>query len=425
MFRLALFFKYCLFFVAFALLVLFVLVLDRSPSVQQPSQAIIGDLAETAKLAKRMLTDMQSASKHLTVEANDTQLASAARLLKSHTKGSALELDINTETSNGKIDIYISHRVHEQFWLNTHIEKFDGSGLLPERVRVGRLNVPSIISNRVLRLLLKRYTGNQIDVSDLDNVKSSFSDNGIIIELNKETLAKIQINKLLGDLSDPTSDTLALDKEWLNHYREAFIERRARAGLVNKSASIAYYFRMIDEIKFASTKMSQVDHREYCIVTLSSLLNNPYYNKLLPPLSKNDKPFVMTLGGRQDLAKHFLISASLRILSNRRTSSSIGVAKELIDSETGGSGFSFVDLSADEAGIAFAEHLLQENEIEFVKLKEKDFYPDFSDLDEGLSVEQIREKFESSINYQLTMEYIKSKINRAGMYEQRATNNEK
>jgi hypothetical protein len=64
-----------------------------------------------------------------------------------------------------------------------------------------------------------------------------------------------------------------------------------------------------------------------------------------------------TLQGRHDLAQHFAVSAALTAVSGPAAAESAGVLKEMMDSR-GGSGFSFADLSADFAGIAFARRLL-------------------------------------------------------------------
>ena len=68
-----------------------------------------------------------------------------------------------------------------------------------------------------------------------------------------------------------------------------------------------------------------------------------------------------TLHSRHDLAQHFSISAALTAVVGPRAAESAGILKEKLDSR-GGSGFSFADLSADFAGIAFARLLLAKPE---------------------------------------------------------------
>ncbi len=60
------------------------------------------------------------------------------------------------------------------------------------------------------------------------------------------------------------------------------------------------------------------------------------------------------LQGREDLAKHWAISALLGATLGADATRAIGEWKELSDSLAGGSGFSFVDLSADRAGLRTA-----------------------------------------------------------------------
>lgn len=67
-----------------------------------------------------------------------------------------------------------------------------------------------------------------------------------------------------------------------------------------------------------------------------------------------------TLFGRHDLLQHFVVSAALTAARGAKAAEAAGILKELLDAQPGGSGFSFADLAADFAGIAFAERLLEE-----------------------------------------------------------------
>ena len=69
-----------------------------------------------------------------------------------------------------------------------------------------------------------------------------------------------------------------------------------------------------------------------------------------------------TLFGRHDLAQHFAVSAALTAAAGAEAAEGAGILKEMLDSRPGGSGFSFADLSADLAGVAFARRLLDKPE---------------------------------------------------------------
>jgi hypothetical protein len=115
----------------------------------------------------------------------------------------------------------------------------------------------------------------------------------------------------------------------------------------------------------------------------------------LPPLPRK----WVTLQGREDLARHFLVSAAISATSDSTLSDAMGLYKEWKDSQ-GGSGFSFVDLAADRAGSRFgtaatadsasARRLLR---IAAAKLVDEDLLPPVGDLPEQLSRENFQRDF--------------------------------
>jgi hypothetical protein len=92
----------------------------------------------------------------------------------------------------------------------------------------------------------------------------------------------------------------------------------------------------------------------------SNLLTRALWRKVEPDDARKQRLAVLgspTLHGRHDLAQHFSVSAALTAVAGAQAAESAGILKEMLDSR-GGSGFSFADLSADFAGIAFARRLL-------------------------------------------------------------------
>ena len=92
----------------------------------------------------------------------------------------------------------------------------------------------------------------------------------------------------------------------------------------------------------------------------SNLLTRGLWRKVEPDDARKQRLAVLgspTLHGRHDLAQHFAVSAALTVVAGPQAAESAGLLKEMLDAR-GGSGFSFADLSADFAGIAFARRLL-------------------------------------------------------------------
>ncbi|MDF3128742.1 hypothetical protein P0Y35_05995 [Kiritimatiellaeota bacterium B1221] len=104
----------------------------------------------------------------------------------------------------------------------------------------------------------------------------------------------------------------------------------------------------------------------------------------------------ITLYDRPDLPQHFWVSAGLAVLSQEQTSWSAGITKEVKDAD-GGSGFSFVDLTADRAGILFsrsATHSRKSAETVQQHIRQgvttADICPDPRDLPEGIPLEEFQ-----------------------------------
>ena len=102
----------------------------------------------------------------------------------------------------------------------------------------------------------------------------------------------------------------------------------------------------------------------------------------------------ITLRGRNDLARHFWVSAALVVLSDENRSITVGIGKEMMDATEGGSGFSFVDLTADRAGTLLAIAAAK-NDKNARNMQSRirngvviaDFMPDIVDLPEGIKGE--------------------------------------
>jgi hypothetical protein len=116
-----------------------------------------------------------------------------------------------------------------------------------------------------------------------------------------------------------------------------------------------------------------------------------YWRQIEPQSARTTRVALLgepTMRGRRDLTLHFAASAALTILVNSTNAEAAGIGKEISDSRSGGSGFSFADLSADLAGIQFAAAVAG-GRIPLARLENgfvvRDFLPDPSKLKEGIA----------------------------------------
>ncbi len=102
-----------------------------------------------------------------------------------------------------------------------------------------------------------------------------------------------------------------------------------------------------------------------------------------------------TMRERSDLTKHFFVSAHLVVVGGKQATLGAGLAKEIADSQ-GGTGFSFVDMAANRAGIVFAERVLA-GDLPLSDLSHRfhvdDYLPTLRGLEEGLMTADLTKNY--------------------------------
>jgi hypothetical protein len=125
------------------------------------------------------------------------------------------------------------------------------------------------------------------------------------------------------------------------------------------------------------------------------------------------------LRGRQDLPRHFLVSAALALLAGESVSDRIGVMKEQIDSQEGGTGFSFVDMLANMSGTRLAVNATRDvptarsAQLRFTKKFEVDkVFPSIDGLPEDIADTELQIRFGGvgGTGYQEQMDDIKRRL---------------
>lgn len=125
------------------------------------------------------------------------------------------------------------------------------------------------------------------------------------------------------------------------------------------------------------------------------------------------------LGGREDLRRHFTVSAALYALSTGDAAFGVGELKELVDSGPGGSGFSFDDMAANLAGARFAAAFLAAPRSDWPAMldrikTEDDVLPALAGLPSGLTPEEFAARFGEvdSPAYQAMIAEIRARVAR-------------
>lgn len=179
--------------------------------------------------------------------------------------------------------------------------------------------------------------------------------------------------------------------------------KRLDARRNGREASLAGVLAQVMDFA-AQTEATAVEQNAAALWAMVIRYGNPAFARAigLEPEYGQEEKIKLTLQGRRDLALHFLYSIALDQISESDIGLNVGEFKEVLDSAKGGSGFSFADLAADKAGLAFSSYAMSgEDAARATQLmvngnaNENVFFPDVSDLPEGLDEQRFKRRYGS------------------------------
>jgi len=219
------------------------------------------------------------------------------------------------------------------------------------------------------------------------------------------------------------------DKERLLAYHEHLV--KISRALEGPSVSLTRYLQPLFRLARERTPPdgdAEAENRAVILI-LTLYVNRRHVGELLGPGEGERYPrprqLKVTLMDRQDLPKHFLISAALTATADSGLANVLGVFKEIDDSR-GGTGFSFADLAADRAGVRFAElatgspqqaRVLQRQMSEV--MKEEEFMPRVDRLPEGIMELEFKRRYQDldSAAYRLVKEEVERRVAACRIYQ--------
>ncbi len=222
--------------------------------------------------------------------------------------------------------------------------------------------------------------------------------------------------------------TQSNDNPSLNIYQEKLADIVAHHD-PNWRLSLADLLKPLFELAYQrSTLETAIEENRLVIFTVNDYVNKKETRKfwsMSPKKSKDNKYYPAFLYKRTDLAQHFIGSATLTASISGEVSDLAGVEKELSDAQ-GGSGFSFIDLTADKAGTRFGDLATASPETArkiqqaMAQIKNySDFMPDPRDLPEHLTEAEFKSRYGSpdSPAYEALAQQIDARIAAIPMYQ--------
>lgn len=394
-----------------AVLLLF-LVLEGEPAVVETAVPTVDSAVRARNLAKVILRSIYSNRETASISASEQDLNALMTLAARGTGRFSGRVIVTPGVLFLKTSWrFTSHPLAT--FLNLRVELLpDRNGLNIRRVKVGRVPVPRILSLAMLRGILNLGMGRGEGTALIESVQAVHMSAGTItIDLGsvprlRERLKRLQV--FLVKLHGITRLTGAFQgREAVDVYYMALADADRRLDPVKPPSLAAYIGPLFRLARERSAEGDPVQENRGALLALAIYLGDPRFDKLAgsvlkPGMPKPSKAARMAhLGGRRDLRLHFVVSAGLKVLTDQGLSTAIGEFKELLDAGNGGSGFSFVDLAADRAGIRFArmatdpaggalrlQRLLSGNPAESL------FFPSIDGLPENMSKDQFEREYE-------------------------------
>ncbi|MGK2286944.1 hypothetical protein [Pedomonas sp. V897] len=308
------------------------------------------DSVHAHQLASDLLDALQDPSRNHAVTVTQVQLDALERLVNHGVGTIRPRFEIGKNGAVADITIDLGQKGYLN--LSAHVRE-SRNGFPPLALRIGSVRVPS----KVTRWLLNR----SVTALDLPPTPEARLDRFItrfVVSRPGQAVVNIQPDPELfeGLKAMAPHFSTSVDPALVRFYYNSLLDRDLRSGVGAKSFAtfVNTTFRIVVQ---RSERRDPAAETRAALVALSMITLGPDAKNLARMVAPFDAPCVpepslFTLAGRTDLPKHFSLSAALSILFADRFSRAAGEWKELSDSAaSGGTGFSFVDLMADRAGL--------------------------------------------------------------------------
>ncbi|MEZ5584250.1 MAG: hypothetical protein R3F37_17230 [Candidatus Competibacteraceae bacterium] len=298
----------------------------------------------------------------------------------------------------------------------------DVSGPILTDVQIGRLSIPDSICHWLIDLASK-YLPDRSTYQELKQLWATLSDiqidNGtaaVTVRYDQDLARRLEARGR--DWVFPKADRIRLGV-----YNDVLV---AATRTVDKNSSLIFLLKPLFARAAKRTELggNPIEENRAVLVTLALYLSGKNPSRLLGEKYNAPTPIHPTLAGRGDLAQHFSISAALAGVTDSHIANVIGVFKEVQDSQ-GGSGFSFADLTADRAGVRFAEQAIKsaasaqdvQRRVASLDL-ESAIMPSIAALPEGLQDPEFRRRFEhrDSAAYNVVKDEIEHRLDQCDFY---------
>ncbi|ALS97525.1 hypothetical protein [Lacimicrobium alkaliphilum] len=402
------------------LAILLVLIIDTQPLVEANSAAQVEE-ADSVALLLPQLRNAYARSQHpqvLSISAE--QLDSLAGVVQRARAGVRGQVNITQDAGL----LAVSYKLpFPGTYLNLNAELKAGKGIQLGTMQLGSLNLPGDWVLSLVSKLVDWKLDADIASALLDRVRQvDISNSAVAIRLAPFADLLQELRELPPSALSPED---ARKQQRVHHYL-GMLDKLQMPG--SDTVSLHYYLQpLFAEALRRSTGADAVEENESALLALAIYTGNRHFARFvgIEALPRNGHRVNIVLSDRQDLHLHFVYSVAIKLLSDQGISIAVGEFKELMDRGEGGSGYSFVDLAADMAGVRLAKMALEPDTAELIQRRlaqaedESVFFPQVLDLPEGMDKEEFARRFEAvdSPAYQQLVNKIRERLDTLALYQ--------
>jgi hypothetical protein len=400
-------------------------VIETQPALTQRPPAGAED-ARRAKLLYRRIVDWVNSDQQqsqISVTAADLDSLSAlANLASGDLRGRAA---VEDHAVAAQLSAQIPY-LPGGLWLNASAHLLPSShGLALSDVQVGHLHLPPAVAMALLQQGARFALGKPAADGALGAIQAiTISDAEAVLHLD---LAADRRRDMAHGLSRLARQVAGLSQPpEIEHYVTVIDQAFSQRTLAS-TASLGAVVRLV--MAEAAGKMragGKTDEVQAATLALAAYCGHPRFQdaigQVLPATDTQCQD--VTLGGRIDLRRHFLVSAGLKVLSGPDAAFAAGEMKELLDTAGGGSGFDFTDLTADQAGILFAQRTasLTAQQLDGMMARwtsDADVLPPLAGLPASLSADDFSQRYGDTASpaYQSLVADIRARVQQAPLFQ--------
>lgn len=405
---------------------LIVLMIESEPVVDVKAAEQVADADTVHELLAQLESSVSDRHQGHTITITTQQFDSIVGFLQRATPDFRGKVTVHPDATRLQASIAIPVDLFDSY-LNVDATILPANFLLLDEVKIGDLHIPGHLAVGLAEWLVNRWTKSDIATQAREQIeKVSMTEQEMMVSLRPMDGFLRNLNEVKNGLSVDQDDEL----RDLTAYYLRYISFQDITLADTPQPAVDFIRLTMKRAAQRSTPENAAEHNRAAILALAIFIGHHrvanFVGDVQPDAEKALKPLTPPLlRGRNDLARHFLISAALKVLSEQGVTLAIGEFKELMDRAMGGSGYSFVDLTADMAGIEFARvatspvHAVRVQQLLSEMHDDDVIMPPVDGLAEGLSKDQFIEQFErvDSDAYLQEVAKIKARLATVPLYQ--------